>query len=129
MLRAGRVAVSDKKVGCNDGKAMSNRMLMAAIGWLAASLSLLVPQLAQADAVESTSCVGTFRSQSCITRWRDNAGNPHIIEVPPLRSEQDLAESKERWRLWQARCKPLLDRDRYGVARYVYAQPRCEFGS
>jgi hypothetical protein len=105
-----------------------SKPLTIAIGALAAWLTSLTPVPAQADSVESTSCVGTFWSQSCVTRWRDNVGNPHFIEVSPLRSEQDIAESKERDRLWQARCKPLVERDRYGVGRYTYAQPGCEFG-
>jgi hypothetical protein len=107
---------------------MSNRSLTAVISGLAASLTLLMPGPAQADAVESTSCVGTRWSQSCVTRWRDNVGDPHIIQVPPL-SDQEIAASKERDRLWQARCQPELRPDRYGVSRYVYSRPGCEFGS
>jgi hypothetical protein len=108
---------------------MSNRPLTAAIGGLAASLTLLMPGPAQADAVETRSCVGTESSQTCVTRWRENVGNPHIIQVPALVSEQDIAESKERDRLWLARCQPEVRPDRYGVPRYVYSRPGCEFGS
>jgi hypothetical protein len=107
---------------------MSHRPLTAAIGGLAASLTLLVPGPAQADALETRSCVGTESSQTCVTRWRENGGNPHIIEVPPL-SEQEMAASKERDRAWQERCQPRIRTDQYGVARYVYSRPGCEFGS
>ena len=107
---------------------MSKRSLTTAIGGLAASIMLFMPGPAQADAIRSTSCVGTFWSQSCVTRWRDNVGDPHIIQVPPL-SDQEIAASKERDRLWQARCQPELRPDRYGVPRYVYSRPGCEFGS
>jgi hypothetical protein len=107
---------------------MSKRQLTMAIAGFAASLTLLMPAPALADAVRSTSCVGTFRSHSCVTRWLDNVGNPHITEVPPL-SEQDIAASKERDRLWQARCDPVIRPDQFGVPRYVYAKPGCEFGS
>ena len=107
---------------------MSNRQLTAAIGGVAASLTLFMSGPAQADAVRSTSCGGTFWSQSCVTRWRENVGNPHIIQVPAL-SEQEIAESKERDRLWLARCQPEVRPDRYGVARYNYSRPGCEFGS
>jgi hypothetical protein len=106
---------------------MSKRSLTPAIAGLAASFTLLMPGAAQADKVRSTSCVGTYLSQSCVTRWRENVGNLHIIEVPPV-PEQEIAASKERDRLWQARCQPEIRPDRYGVSRYVYSRPGCAFG-
>jgi hypothetical protein len=31
-------------------------------------------------------------------------------------------------RKWLARCRPILKYDHYGVARYHYSAPGCEFG-
>jgi hypothetical protein len=104
-------------------------MLNAAIAGpaLLASLTLLMLSPAQADNVRSTSCVGSRWSLSCVTSWRTGVGNPHVIEVTP-RSEEEIAESKERERQWRARCQPTLRQDQYGVSRYVYAGRGCEFG-
>jgi hypothetical protein len=107
---------------------MSNRMLTAAIAGLAALASLTAPAVspAQAGGVESTSCVGGRTSLSCVTTWR-RGGNPNIIDVRPL-SEEEIAESKERDRLWRAHCQPIVRQDAHGVERYTYAERGCEYG-
>ena len=64
---------------------------------------------------------------SCITRWSDG-GDPHIIEVPQPFSEDERDRAAARDRKWVARCKPVIHQDRYGVPRYYYAAPGCEFG-
>ena len=109
---------------------MSNRMLNAAIAGPAvlASLTLLMLSPALADNTRSTSCVGSRWSVSCVTTWRSGVVDPFVRELAP-RSEQEIAESKEREQQWRARCRPTIQHDRYGVARYVYAGPGCEFGS
>jgi len=43
-------------------------------------------------------------------------------------SEQDTAEQERRDKAWQARCKPVIRQDQFGVPRYIYAAHGCEYG-
>jgi hypothetical protein len=79
---------------------------------------------ANADGIDVMSCVGSFGSFSCVERWGP-AGDPLVRHRPDL--QQD-AESAERERKWAARCRPVVKQDQYGVGRYRYAAPGCEFG-
>jgi len=54
--------------------------------------------------------------------------NPYVIHVPPPKTEKEVAEAAERDRLWQARCRPTIRQDQYGVRRYHYSAPGCEYG-
>jgi hypothetical protein len=54
--------------------------------------------------------------------------NPYVIHVPPPKTEKEVAEAAERDRLWVARCRPTIRQDQYGVRRYHYAAPGCEYG-
>lgn len=47
-----------------------------------------------------------------------------IIHVPP-----DWPVDEEELAAWEERCKPVIKKDRYGVRRYSYAKPGCEFGA
>jgi len=85
-------------------------------------LSVTAPP-AQADGLRSTSCVGFRGSLSCVTRWQ--RWDPPTPQRP---TEQELAEARERDRQWEARCRPVVRQDNFGVARYVYAAPGCEYG-
>jgi hypothetical protein len=82
---------------------------------------------ASADYIRSTTCVGASGTSSCITRWSDG-GDPHIIQVPQPFSDDERTRAAARDRKWVARCKPVIHQDRYGVPRYYYAAPGCEFG-
>ena len=89
-----------------------------------AGLALLLPAAqAQADGVRSTSCIGSWRSVNCVTTWRK-----WTPEAPKPPTEQEIAESRERDRQWQVRCKPVIRQDDFGVPRYAYAVPGCEYG-
>ena len=48
--------------------------------------------------------------------------------VPDAIGEAEKTRMAERDHRWLARCRPLVQRDRYGVARYYYGAPGCEFG-
>ena len=101
----------------------------AAIGAIVATLFALVALQATAQAgsgVSTTNCVGGWRSYTCATRWGP-ATDPYVRLVPPP-SEEEMANAQARDRRWIARCHPALWRDRYGVARYHYTVPGCEFG-
>ena len=43
-------------------------------------------------------------------------------------SRQELSDQATRIARWEEACKPKLNYDRYGVARYSYARPECELG-
>jgi hypothetical protein len=48
--------------------------------------------------------------------------------VPQPANAEDRAHAAEEDRRWVERCRPTLRQDRYGVPRYQYARPGCEFG-
>jgi hypothetical protein len=74
-----------------------------------------------------TNCVGSFGAFSCVERWGPRI-DPHIRRLPVPRDPQEEAASAERERKWAARCRPVMKQDQYGVSRYEYAAPGCEFG-
>lgn len=77
-----------------------------------------------AAGVRSTTCFG----RSCVTTWGP-AGTPGIVHVPGPTSAEDAALAEERDRAWVERCRPVPNVDRYGVTRYTYALPGCEYGA
>ncbi len=77
--------------------------------------------------VRNTVCVGGYSSAACSTNWRyrdDYGVTPARIAPDP----HEEAAALERDRKWVARCRPVVRADRFGVNRYVYAAPGCEFG-
>lgn len=85
----------------------------------------LVP--ARADGAAAVSCVGTRGAIACAANWGPRV-DAHIRRYLPPRDEQLEREAAQRERRWVARCRPVLKEDRYGVSRYEYAAPGCEFG-
>jgi hypothetical protein len=71
---------------------------------------------------------GGYGSGSCVEIRRDGLVNPYVIRVPQPQTEQDKAETAARERLWLARCHPVIRQDMYGIRRYHYAVPGCEYG-
>jgi hypothetical protein len=47
---------------------------------------------------------------------------------PVRRTPEEEAAAADRDRKWMAQCRPVLKQDAYGVSRYSYAAPGCEFG-
>ena len=90
-------------------------------------LSLVTFTAAYAGNVGDHSCVGTARSFNCVDNWA-TSGDPYVRIVPGAVGEAEKAQMMERDQRWLARCRPLVQRDSYGVARYYYASPGCEFG-
>jgi hypothetical protein len=79
---------------------------------------------ADADGVvDSQSCVGGLFSFNCVAQW-SNASDPYLRGVP----EASRANAAARDRKWSKRCHPVVKRDGYGVPRYQYAAPGCEYG-
>ncbi len=97
----------------------------------AASLSVVtvaaVCNVAHADGLAAGGCIGGRSSLNCIVRWGE-ARDPYIRTVPPAADEIERTRAAERDRKWETRCKPTIAQDRYGVPRYQYAAPGCEFG-
>ena len=82
---------------------------------------------AYADGIAVGGCVGGGGSLNCVVRWGD-AGDPYIRMVPPAADERSETPRGQRDHKWVARCRPKIAQDRYGVPRYQYAAPGCEFG-
>jgi len=77
--------------------------------------------------IEVSNCAGTWWMSSCVTI--DKAlGDAYVRRVPEPFSEADRSRAAERDRRWVARCRPVIVQDGYGVPRYRYAAPGCEFG-
>jgi len=100
------------------------------IAGAALALSLMTcasVRTAKAEGVEIDSCIGTWHAMNCVTRSAP-AGDAFIRTVPQPRDGADRARASEQDRLWVERCRPTIHPDRYGVARYHYTRPGCEFG-
>ncbi len=96
-----------------------------------AAIASLHAAPAQAGSVYTTWCSGSwgrgYGSGNCV-EIEGPLTNPYVIEVPPPKGDKEIAEAAERQRLWLARCKPVIRQDHYGVRRYHYAVPDCEYG-
>ena len=90
-------------------------------------LSVLTLSSAYAGTVVDLSCVGARSDFNCAAQW-GTAGDPYLRVVPDALGEAERAQIAARERKWLARCRPIVERDIYGVARYRYSAPGCEFG-
>jgi hypothetical protein len=72
-------------------------------------------------------CVGGRGAVNCVVKW-GSAGDPYVIHLPEPMDQAEKARSAERDRKWQDRCRPNIVQDYYGVPRYHYSAPGCEFG-
>jgi len=82
------------------------------------------PPLWQGPASQVGGCIGDNNAVNCAMQWRRPV-DPFVRIVP---QPADL-EATARDRRWVEYCKPFIVQDRYGVSRYHYAQPGCEFGA
>jgi hypothetical protein len=101
-------------------------------GAIGAALALSVPlwcaglAAAQAQMIASGGCIRGY-GFNCVLRWGP-ASDPYVRSVPRSLDAAAIARAKELDRHWVDRCRPVIAPDRYGVPRYRYAQPGCEFG-
>lgn len=97
----------------------------------AAALSLVtvtaVGGAARADGMAFGGCIGGAGAVNCAARWGE-AGDPYVRVVPQPVTEDEKTQSAQRDKKWEERCRPVIAQDRYGVPRYQYAAPGCEFG-
>lgn len=96
----------------------------------AASLALAFAALPQPAAAEvwTSSCAGGWRYGSCVLNYREYARDTYLRYAPGPDSENERKEAIARDRKWAAFCKPVVVTDRYGIGRYLYTKPGCEFG-
>jgi hypothetical protein len=87
----------------------------------------LIWSAAHADGMIVGGCVGGQGAMNCVARWGEG-GDPYIRKVPEPADDAARARSAQRDQKWEARCHPTIVQDRYGVPRYQYAAPGCEFG-
>lgn len=90
-------------------------------------LSVITLTPARADWIGVGGCVGGWGSYNCVG-WEGPAGDPYVRLVPPPEDEAEKERAMARDRRWMERCRPIIAQDRYGVPRYHYAAPGCEFG-
>jgi len=69
-------------------------------------------------------CVGGWFGGVCAGHWAYAHGYYHHLRPTP----EEEAEAAERERRWVAHCRPVTKQDQFGVPRYQYAAPGCEFG-
>ena len=84
-------------------------------------------QESHAGSVINLGCLAGTSSFNCVAQWA-TAGDPYIRVVPEPFGEAQKAQLAARDRKWVAQCHPVITRDIYGVARYHYSAPGCEFG-
>jgi hypothetical protein len=99
---------------------------MARLG-ASAMLSAFTMASAYAGGVVNLGCAGGTGSFNCVAQWA-TAGDPYVRVVPEPLGEAQKAQLAARDRKWVAQCHPNITRDMYGVARYHYSAPGCEFG-
>jgi hypothetical protein len=106
----------------------SRRAVCAGAALLLPALASLPATPAYADRLIVSGCAGRiWGSFNCVTR-KGPAGDPYVRLVPAPQGEAEQARIIDRDHRWQDRCRPVIAQDRYGVPRYRYAAPGCEFG-
>ena len=111
----------------NSPAEKSSALRSIALAGIAMVLSVTTLTSARAGGVAALSCVGGARSFNCAAQW-GIAGDPYVRGVPEILGEAEKAQAVARDRKWQAYCRPVVERDFFGVARYQYAAPGCEYG-
>jgi len=99
--------------------------VLTVMSWTSAHAGSL--SAADTAGLSDTSCVGGWTTFNCVTRWGP-LSNPYVRLVPQPIEQMEKERALARDRKWLARCRPVVEHDRYGVARYRYAAPGCEFG-
>jgi len=98
----------------------------AAAGLSAITLAMISTAV-YADGMAVGGCIGGQGALNCVVRWGE-AGDPYIRTVPEPVNQAERERAAQRDHKWQERCKPVIAQDRYGVPRYRYSAPGCEFG-
>jgi hypothetical protein len=102
-------------------RAIGAALVLSLLSWCAGLTA------AQAQMLGSGGCIGDGYSLNCADRYGP-AGDPYLRQVPQPLDAAAIARAQQREKRWAERCHPVIALDRYGVSRYRYAQPGCEFG-
>ncbi len=103
---------------------------LAALALLALSMLSAPARSQPIDGVRTSDCFGyLLGTRSCISTFRGGWRNPHVIAVPAAQTPEERAAADARDRRWVERCRPVSQRDGFGMQRYRYSQPGCEFGA
>jgi hypothetical protein len=105
------------------------KALVRSVACVGVAIGLSATMLASADAagVRALSCIGGSGSLNCMAQWAF-PGDPYVRPVPEIPGEAEKALAATRERRWLIHCHPIIARDAFGVARYQYAAPGCEYG-
>ena len=95
---------------------------------ITATAMLTAAPSAQAGGIAVDDCIVGRGGISCVHTWHYGSSNPYIIKVPQPQTDEEIADAKERDKLWRNHCRPVVRQDMYGVSRYTYAAPGCEYG-
>jgi hypothetical protein len=108
---------------------MLTRLIRITLGGGVALLLLLAAAIEPvlAGGAGALTCFRTRGSVSCVAQWGASR-DPHIRQIPGARDAEEDAAIAEREKRWVARCRPVVRQDQYGVGRYHYAAPGCEYG-
>jgi hypothetical protein len=90
-------------------------------------LSFLAQTAANAGNGSNDSCAGRWTGYNCAALSAE-ADNPYIRLIPEPLGDNEKALFAQRDRKWVDHCHPVVQYDRYGVARYRYSATGCEFG-
>lgn len=90
-------------------------------------ITISTARAAEPEGVRVDSCAGSWHANGCTTIWAP-LGDTYVRKVPQPGNAEERARATEEDRRWVERCRPTLRQDRYGVPRYQYARPGCEFG-
>ena len=90
-------------------------------------LSILGFTPANAGSVSNYGCVGGWTTFNC-GQVSAEGGNPYVRLVPEPLGESERGQLAARDHRWLDHCHPVVQYDRYGVARYRYSAAGCEFG-
>ncbi len=93
----------------------------------AVPLSLMTWTTVYAGGVVNLSCLGGGQSLNCVAQWA-TGGDPYLRAVPEPIGDAQKAQASARERKWLARCHPIVEHDSFGVSRYYYSAPGCEYG-
>ena len=101
--------------------------------WLAALALLALSMMARrrgpaADGVDTMNCYGTRNMRSCVATYRSGRFNPQCDQRAGAAKPEEREAAEARDRRWVERCRPLIRQDRFGMPRYSYGAPGCEFG-
>jgi hypothetical protein len=81
---------------------------------------------AHADSMVVGGCIGGYHSFNCVAHW-GSYSDPYIRSLrPETEAEKEISAARDHE--WKAHCRPAVFQDQYGVPRYEYAAPGCEFG-